>query len=95
MLIQIGKQWLKRRMGNEDFGIDIGDGTLAQVEGAISAGADLNAYCKHAPNDAYTLLQLACWNEHAGDVSSLISSPFSFLLLLFRFCAASPHSRHH
>jgi hypothetical protein len=76
----LARRWLNSRsesawsIANEQ-GISPEHGNLAVVEQAIRAGADLNAHIQHGQNtaDKFTLLILACFNQHEDAVDLLLT----------------------
>jgi ankyrin repeat protein len=74
---RLGRSWLKRKIKKEDVSdrsIEVERGNLVEVEQAISYGVNLNTHIIRTPNDAYTLLQLACWNDHYDAVQRLLGT---------------------
>jgi hypothetical protein len=72
---RLGRRWLTRKIKKEDASdrsIEVERGNLLEVDQAINYGVNLNTYIIRTPNDAYTLLQLACWNDHSDAVARLL-----------------------
>jgi hypothetical protein len=77
---RLARHWLGQRSANADSiareqSITPHHGDLAAVEQALSTGTDLNAHIAHGQDaaDQFTLLILACFNQHEDAVDLLLS----------------------
>jgi uncharacterized membrane protein YgcG len=74
---RLGAWWIQRRTRDAvvDPGIDCDRGNRTEVEDALKRGANLNDYVVYTNEDAYTLLFLACSNDHLDAVQMLLAAP--------------------
>jgi hypothetical protein len=78
----LGRHWLRRRSCDplivaEEQHIAAHQGNLHAVKEVLGADGDLNAYLDHGYNegDRFTLLTLACFNQHEDSVNLLLDHP--------------------